>query len=134
MLLGIALFLIYTAESSARSVREARIARLKANAEMAQYAAEAGFNRVRARIVGNAGYSNVLNLHGEGETLASGAFYTIDVVGVDEENFIVYVRSAGVYGEGTVRAERVVSGSIQKIVPPTCNGLNIRCKTKTSYD
>lgn len=130
VLLGIALFLIYAAESSSRVVREARIARLKTNAEIAQYAAEAGFNRVRARIVGNGNYTSVLTLDTVEITLASGATYTLEVTGVDPTAYIVYVKSTGAIGEGDLRAERVVSGTIQRAPSP----VSTPRKTITTYD
>lgn len=130
MLLGIALFLIYAAESSARMVREAKIARLKVNAEVAQYAAEAGFNRVRARIVGDGSYASVLSLNGQTQTLESGASYSLVVTGVDETNYIVHVKSTAVYGEQDLRAERVVSGTIRQWV----DEISVPRITTTTYD
>ncbi len=131
VLLAITVFLLYAAESSARTVREARIATLKTNAEIAQAAAEAGFNRVRARIVGNAVYGATMSLDNTSVTLPSQATYTLDLTPLDPTNYAIHVKSTGVYGTGKLRTERVVSGSIQRDNDPPYTPPR---RTITTYD
>lgn len=122
VLLAIALFLIYAAESSARVVREARVAKVKSSSEIAYYAAEAGFNWARARLVGGGDQAQMEDLDGQTEAFVdtmgqnSGA-YTIQITTVDAANGIYHISSTGTFGKEPYQATRLVSGTVSWIDP-----------------
>lgn len=117
VLIASAVFLLYAGESAARVTREVRVTVVKQNAEMAFYAAEAGFNRVRARVIKRATNGQVTALHAHVETLSfqsgeSGGAYQLTITETAPNTY--YVVSEGVYGEGPFAARRVVSGTITR--------------------
>ncbi|MFZ5814980.1 MAG: hypothetical protein ACOY93_06710, partial [Bacillota bacterium] len=122
VLVAIAVFLIYAAEASARVVREARVAKVKGNAEIAYYAAEAGFNWARARLIGGADEPTMLALHGHTETFVDmmgneGGSYSIEITPIDAANGVYHISSTGTFGTGLYQATRRVSGTVSWINP-----------------
>lgn len=138
VLVAIAVFLLYAAESSARVTREVRVTRLKANSEMALYAADAGFNRARARLIKMAGNGDMMHLHNRTDTLVlsdgePGGTYWLAVTptGNADEYYVV---STGTYGVEPFAATRVVSGIIRKSGTVNSAGVPIRNRVATTYD
>ena len=122
VLVAISVFLIFTSETAARATREARVTRVKENAELAFYAADSGFNRARARLIKKGLEADMLALNGRTETLTytdddgitrTAGMYTLQVTstGTPDEYYVI---STGVYGEGRFAARRVVAGTITK--------------------
>lgn len=116
VVLAIAVFLVYAGQAANRVVREARIARVKANAEVAYYAAEAGFNRARAKIIGRSP-AGALGLNGQGESLAPGGTYLLAVT-YDDARSCYQINSEGRYGQGRLEAIRTVSGCVRITATP----------------
>lgn len=117
-------------------MREASIAKLKANAEIAYYAAESGFNRARARLIGGGLVAEVAALHNTVETLFSDSGepagrYSLLVTTIDGPNGIYYVKSTGTYGTGKYRATQIVSGTISLKNP---SNLTVPRPVHTDYD
>jgi hypothetical protein len=122
VLLAVAAFLLFASETSARVVREVRVTKVKENADAAFYAAEAGFNRVRARIIRQATDPQIASLDGRTDSLTyldddgnvhtSGA-YTIQVTKLASPANTWSVVSTGVSGSSTFATKRIVSGTVQ---------------------
>jgi hypothetical protein len=103
-------------------VREVRVTKVKENADAAFYAAEAGFNRVRARIIRQATDPQVSSLNDRTDSLTyldddgnvhtSGA-YTIQVTKLASPANTWSVVSTGVSGSSNFATKRIVSGSVQ---------------------
>lgn len=116
-------------------VREAQVAKVKANAEIAYYAAEAGFNWARARLVGGGDQTQMEALDGQGETFVDtmgnqGGSYTIQITTVDPALGEYEIISTGVFGIGKYQATRRVGGTVRWIEPtdPTPRAVH------TNYD
>jgi hypothetical protein len=130
-------FVLYASESASRAVREAQVAKVKANSEIAFWAAEAGFNRARAALIGGANAAALDNLDvTTSVALASywggeAGKYTLTVT-PNGNGTIFTVESTGYYGEGKYEAKRVVSGTIE-LVNPVSPGPPPRA-VKTIYD
>jgi hypothetical protein len=132
VLVAIALILLYTTTTTARLRREARINRLRENAEIAYYAAESGFNRARARIItGGANpdpaLDKVLALHRTVETLPGGGSYSLAVTSPTAG--VYEIESTGTFGQGDYEATRTVSGTVT-ITNPTDDGRFYRVATQ----
>ena len=127
--MGIALFLLYATEAASRSTQEARIAKLKVHAEKAYYAAEAGFNRVRAAVVACKPYATVTTppISNYSVTLDE-ATVSVAVIGLSEVPFRIQITSSATYGASPWDVTRTVSGTVERLsgTPP--------CKTRTTYD
>lgn len=121
-MLAISLFLVYASQSTARVIREARVARVKMNAEIAYWAAEAGFNRARARLMGGGTCNDMLNLNGTatlyGPSGQASGTYELTVECLDQALGIYRIESKGSYGEpDRYAAERVVAGTVTLKIP-----------------
>lgn len=130
---------LISAEATARLTREARIARLTANAQQAHYAAEAGFNQVRALLVACDGDPATLDgtegtltyTDESGEQHDAGQ-YTIEVGGTGPYR----IRSTGRSGSGQYQATRVLQGQTdaqREQIDPATNACLYR-KVTTTYD
>lgn len=113
VVVAIAVFLLYAGESAARLTREVRVIKTSEHADMAFYAAEAGFNRVRARLIKKDG--DPLTLNGRTDTLmfsdgTPGGSYSVSVSQNPDGSF--YVESVGTYGSEPFAARRIVRGTI----------------------
>jgi hypothetical protein len=126
VLLAVAAFLLFASETSARVVREVRVTKVKENADAAFYAAEAGFDRVRARIIRQATDPQVASLDGRTDTLTctyldddgnpqvyTSGQYTIQVTKLASPADTWSVVSTGVSGGSTFATKRIVSGTVQ---------------------
>lgn len=137
--MAIAIFLLYAADTSYRSTREIRVTRVKEDAESAFYAAEAGFNRVRARIIKQANHNEIMALHGRTDTLTYtdgdgvtqiAGQYTLQVESITEGT-VYRVISTGTAGSGgAMESRRVVAGTIT-VTGPKPGGDK---RTATVYD
>jgi hypothetical protein len=123
VLLAIAVFLIYAAESTARVVREAKVATLKTNAELAYWAAEAGFNRARAALIGGATpeemeamdeLTPVVLYTSTGEAAGK---YTLTVTAQLYAVNTFNVIATGIYGAGKYEARQVIRGTLSLVDP-----------------
>lgn len=93
-------------------IREARVTKVKENAELAFYAADAGFNRARARLVSKQDPSG---LNGTWETLLDSAGRPVgryDLLVVNLGNDDYEITSTGTYGTGRYSTTRIVTGRI----------------------
>lgn len=96
---------------------------MKVNADLAYYAAEAGFNRARARLVGGGSQSEMEALNGLTETFIdtageTGGRYLLTVIYVDDGSSEPYydITSTGYYAEGTpYEAMRQIAGEVRVI-------------------
>lgn len=120
VLLVIALVLLYTMTTTSRLRREAQINRLRENSEIANYAAEAGFNRARARIITRAKDAPagdlVQALDQFTETIPGGGTYalTISPVPPTGTNLSAYrIDVTGTFGSGAFAATRFVRGTVE---------------------
>ncbi|MDB4896525.1 MAG: hypothetical protein JWN15_2787 [Firmicutes bacterium] len=124
VLVAIAVFLLFASETTARSIREIRVTKTSENSEAAFYAAEAGFNRVRARLTKQGDDTAILALDGRAETLlldsgAPAGHYTIQVSKVGDQSYAVV--STGTAGTGATAGKRVVAGTISARPKPKPN-------------
>jgi hypothetical protein len=99
-----------------------RVTKVKENADAAFYAAEAGFNRVRARIIRQATDSQVASLDGRADSLTyldddgnvhTSGEYTIQVTKLASPANTWSVVSTGISGGSTFATKRIVSGTVQ---------------------
>jgi hypothetical protein len=123
VLVAVALFLLFAGESAARITREVRLTIVRQHAELAFYAADAGFNRVRARLTTRqATPADILALNGRTETLyttdengdpVAAGTYTLTVTQPNpNDSKTFHVVSTGTYGTGRYAAKRVVAGTL----------------------
>lgn len=122
VLMAIALILLYSAETSRRVTREVRVTKVKEEAEFAFYAAEAGFNRVRARMIKQASAEQIRALHDRIDTLTyvddEGAVRVAGRYHLQVEEMTAGVKyrviSTGTAGsDPKTQARRVVAGTIE---------------------
>lgn len=95
-------------------VREAKIGTVLTNAEIAYWAAEAGFNRARARLVGG---DLALDGWSAEETLLDSTgkelgWYAVSVTADPAIPEHLHIVATGEYGVGILRAQRVITGTI----------------------
>lgn len=133
VLVAIAVFLLFASETTARAVREARVTKTSENSETAFYAADAGFNRVRARLIKQGDDSAILALDGRTEMLfhddgTPAGQYTLQVSKVSNQRYAIV--STGRAGTGTVGGKRVVAGTIWAAATPKPTG---DYKVSTTY-
>lgn len=136
VLVAIAVFLLYAGESAARVTREARVTKVKENSEMAFYAAEAGFNRARARLIKNAGNPQMMALNHRVDTLTldngePGGTYELRITPDGTGGYNVV--STGTYGQPPFDAKRVVAGNIKASGAPVGVPPNQRTPVTTTY-
>jgi glutamate 5-kinase len=110
--------MLFSAETAGRVVREVRVTKVKENTELAFYAAEAGFNRVRARMIRQATEADILALNARVENLYLDAAktepagqYILAVEKNPDGSF--WVQSTGTFGPGTYSTKRIVAGIVQ---------------------
>lgn len=128
VLIAIMVLLLFAGESATRVSREARLARIKENAEIAYFAAETGFFRVRARLETGAG--DVTDANGidkvrvlEGRSFdvslpdGTQAHYLLEQVDAGSGEY--YVTSVGTYGKEPFQARRIVRGRLWITGPST---------------
>lgn len=136
VLIGIAILLVFAGEVSSRVSREARVTKVRENSEMAFYAAEAGFNRVRARLIKKANDIQMMELdddrgqlfYDDNGTQRLAGEYEIQIVSLDPE--IEYrVTVTGTYGQDTYQTKRIVAGTI-RVTGTKSNGDN---RVATTY-
>lgn len=123
VLVAIMVLLLFAGESATRVSREARLARIKENAEVAYFAAETGFFRVRARLETGAGDATDANgidkvrvLEGRSFDVAlpdgTQAHYLLERISKDAGSGIYDVTSVGTYGNEPFQARRIVKGRL----------------------
>ncbi len=126
--MALSIFVLFAAEVSSRVVREVRVTKLREDSEIAFHAAEAGFNRVRARLITGAADDPdndlVAAMEGRVYTLTmpdgtpAGQFRLLKV---EKSGSGYEVVSEGTYGSGAFQARRVVAGYIE-VTGTTSNG------------